>query len=91
MWVARPGIELGDLETILADSREDGVRNIDSIARAEAGPNGLTIDDLKRYFTDNLHFYLGDQERQALAAFHAGLIETGQATAAVAASNPYDI
>lgn len=91
MWVARPGIELGNLESILADSREDGVRDIDSIARAEAGPNGLTIDDLKRYFTDNLHFYLGDQERQALAAFHAGLIETGQATPAVAASNPSDI
>ena len=91
MWVARPGIELGNLESILADSREDGVRDIDSIARAEAGPNGLTIDDLKRYFTDNLHFYLGEPERQALAAFHAGLIETGQATAAVAASNPFDI
>ncbi|HBJ35268.1 MAG TPA: hypothetical protein DDZ51_11040 [Planctomycetaceae bacterium] len=90
MWVARPGIELGDLASILADSREDGIRNIDSIARTEAGPNGLTVDDLKRYFTDNLHFYLGDQERQALAAFHFGLIETGQATATVAASNPSD-
>ncbi len=91
MWVARPGIELGDLESILANSREDGIRNIDSIARAEAGPNGLTVDDLKRYFTDSLHFYLGEPERQALAAFHAGLIETGQATAAVAVSNPFDI
>lgn len=91
MWVARPGIELGDLRSILVDSRDDGVRNIDAIARVEAGPNGLTIDDLKRYFTDNLHFFLGNPERQALSAFHAGLIETGQTAAAVAVSNPSDI
>jgi len=88
MWVARPGIDLGDLSSILAASREDGIRNLDAIAQAEAGPHGLTIEDLKRYFTDNLHFYLGEREREALGAFHAGLIETGQATAPVVLSNP---
>jgi len=91
MWVARPGIELGNLQSILADSRDEGVRNIDAIANIEAGPHGLTVDELKRYFIDNLHFYLGAQEHRALAAFHDGLIKTGQATSAIAVSNPTDI
>jgi len=91
MWVARPGIELGDLESILADSRDEGIRNIDKIAAVEAGPHGLTVDDLRRYFTDNLHFYLGDQEHLALSAFRNGLIETGQVDTAVAVSDPFEL
>lgn len=91
MWVARPGIELAGLESILVDSRNDGLSNIDSIAAAEAGPHGLTVADLKRYFTENLHFFLGAQERQALSEFHAGLIETGQASSPVALVDPSKI
>lgn len=91
MWVARPGMDLGELETILADSRDQGLRNIDQISAVEAGPHGLTVDDLRRYFTDNLHFYLGDQEHLALSAFRDGLIETGQIDVEVPDSEPSDL
>lgn len=89
MWVARADVGIGELPQILAAARDAGVEQVDSIAQAEAGPHGLTVDDLRRYFTGNLHFYLGDQEHQALSAFHAGLIETGQADAGMTPIVPY--
>jgi len=77
MWIARAGVDCERLEPILRQSRDAGLRNVDKIAAAEAGPNGLTVVDLHRYLTENLHFYLGDDEYAALRLFHRGLCETG--------------
>jgi len=77
MWVARRDVDLGPLEAILTECRDEGVQQIESIAAAEAGPNGLTVKELRRYFTDNLHFYLGNDERRALTTFYDSLVEIG--------------
>ena len=40
MWVARPAIELGNLETALCQAREAGVAHLDEIAERERRPWG---------------------------------------------------
>jgi chorismate dehydratase len=47
------------------------------IAEAEAGKSGLTVDDLFRYFRENLHFEMGPQQWEGLRSYHEGLIESG--------------
>ncbi len=69
MWVARPGVELGNLEQALADARDCGMASLEDIAAAAAAPLGLTIPQCLGYLRDNLHFYLGPEERRGLDLF----------------------
>jgi len=74
MWVARPEVagnaELMErLSTVLGRARDVGVRRFEAIASRESGGQGLTKEDLHRYFAENLHFTLGAGERNGLAAF----------------------
>ncbi|PHQ34337.1 hypothetical protein CEE69_15045 [Rhodopirellula bahusiensis] len=84
MWVARrsavadPEIRQ-QIETALNVSRDEGMQQFETIAKREAAGHGLTIEDLHRYFAENLHFQLGNGERSGLAAFrekaeHLGLV-----------------
>ncbi len=77
MWVARRDIDCASLEQILGQCRDQGLHHIDAIARAEAGPNGLTVADLRRYLTEHLRFYLGDDEWSALEAYREGVLAAG--------------
>ena len=70
MWVARNGnIETQELVSSLEKSRDDGIACVKEISRREAGPHGLTIPDLHRYLTTNLHFELGPRELDGLEMF----------------------
>jgi len=69
MWVARAGVDTGELTEMLQASRDEGEQTLDRIAAAEAGSHGLTQEDLLRYFVDNLHFRMGPGERNGLEAF----------------------
>jgi chorismate dehydratase len=71
MWVVRPGlaINLAELAVHLEASRDAGVARLEEIARQEAAANGLTKEDLHRYFAENLHFRLGPGEQLGLQAF----------------------
>jgi chorismate dehydratase len=79
MWVARSGIDAIRLERPLADARDCGVANLERIAEAEAAPLGLTVPQCLAYLRDNLHFYLGDEERQGLDLFYRKAVEHGLA------------
>lgn len=69
MWVARAGVDVGELPSILESSRDAGLANLESIAANLAGGHGLTKEDLHRYFAENLHFRLGPGERLGLQSF----------------------
>jgi chorismate dehydratase len=71
MWVARPGFDVGDLAASLSAARDLGVANIEAIAAEEAFPLGLSRPQCVSYLRDNLHFYLGDQERRGLDLFQS--------------------
>ncbi len=77
MWVAREGVDTRELEQALEASRDSGIANIHAIAAAEAAQHGLTTEALERYFTENLHFYLGTKENRGLAAFQQSASECG--------------
>jgi len=76
MWVARKGTEgreqgaiYTEVENALARARNSGVKNVASIAAAEHARAGLSYDDCLKYLKDQLHFFLGPQERAGLELF----------------------
>jgi chorismate dehydratase len=71
MWTARGGLEmdLRPVEEALQAARDAGVANLESIARQQAGTLGLNQQQCIGYLRDNLHFRLGDKEREGLELF----------------------
>lgn len=69
MWTARAGVDVGNLATALEAARDAGVERLREIAAEEAGSVNLDLERCLTYLRDNLHFYLGDRERQGLEAF----------------------
>jgi chorismate dehydratase len=69
VWAARPGIVDRTLYRVLHDSRREGGREIESIARAWRW-NGEPHPDLVRsYLTEHIRFRLGAGELQAMELF----------------------
>ena len=71
MWTARGGlqIDLEPLQEALETARDAGLANLESIAREEAGTLGLNQQQCLEYLRDNLHFSLGEKEREGLELF----------------------
>lgn len=69
MWVARPGVELGDLAQSLSRARDLGLARLDEIAATEAAPLGLSQPQCVAYLRDHLYFYLGPREQAGLERF----------------------
>lgn len=79
MWVARPGLDLGDLATTLATCRDDGLAHVETIAAREAAPLGLTQPECVSYLKHNLYFYLGSRELSGLSLYYKLASELGLA------------
>jgi chorismate dehydratase len=79
MWVARAGVDLQGLEIALSEARDAGVRNLESIAAAEASGVGLTPPQALTYLRDNLYFYLGPREQRGLELYYQHAAEMGLA------------
>jgi chorismate dehydratase len=84
MWVARKGSgfrvqgsdDLDNLASLLSQSRDLGVANVEQIARDEHSRHGLSYDDCLTYFRDHLHFTLGPRELAGLRLFETLLAGT---------------
>ena len=69
LWVVRPGVDLGDLPTILDDCRREGLAQADVIAR-EFGPKlDLDVAACFDYLTKILSYDLGETEQAGLRLF----------------------
>ena len=69
LWVARPGVDLGELPDVLERCRAEGLRSAEAISR-EHGPRlGLDLATCYDYLTKVLSYDLGGQEIEALARF----------------------
>lgn len=69
LWVARAGVDLGDLPDALARSRADGLAHAVDIA-AEHGPKlGLDVATCYDYLTHALSYDLGEPELAGLLRF----------------------
>lgn len=79
MWVARAGVDHGNLELALSEARDDGLAHLEKIAAAEAPQVGLTTPQVLSYFQDNLHFHLGPREQRGLALYYQHAAQLGLA------------
>ena len=69
LWVARPGVDLGDLPAILDRCRASGLAHADALG-AEHGPRlGLDIAECYEYLTRVLSYDLGEPELAGLRLF----------------------
>lgn len=69
LWVAREGVDLGDLPQILARCRSEGLSHVGRIAD-EVGPGlGLARGECIDYLTRNISYHLGEPEVTALRLF----------------------
>jgi chorismate dehydratase len=68
-----------DLATIFQNSRDHGLEpgNLDEIARVWAPKLGLSEDDLRRYLTTNIHYFLDDACLDGLRLFYRYAHECG--------------
>lgn len=70
MWVARRDADLRGVPEALSAVRDQGLSRIREIAARECGPLNLQEDVAYRYLTRNLHFCMGQAEKQGLRQFH---------------------
>jgi chorismate dehydratase len=87
MWVARAGIDLHGIDTVLSQARDLGVKHLEQIAAIEAAPLGLTRPECLSYLRDNLYFYFGPRERQGLELFRERSRRLGLLEKELAVSN----
>ena len=69
MWVARPGVDLGNLAAALSAARDEGVRRLDEIAARESLKLAIPATICRRYLRDHLRFELGPRQREGLERF----------------------
>jgi chorismate dehydratase len=69
MWIARGGVDLRGVDKVLAAARDEGVSQLEEIARLEAPVVGIPKADCLAYLRENLDFRLGSRQRQGLTLF----------------------
>jgi len=70
MWIAREGLDVGEVAVTLGAARDNGVQHFGQIAAQEAPLVGVSHETAIRYFRDNLHFVLGKAELVGLRKFY---------------------
>jgi chorismate dehydratase len=81
VWMARPGVDLGDLPTLLERAKRRGLAHVEDLVRHHALPRGWPAETAREYLTRNLKYDIGPQELLAIRRFHHlahqhGLIES---------------
>ena len=79
LWVARPGVDLGDLPDALERSRSQGLLHADSLARLHGPRLGLDFATCYDYLTRILSYDLGEPEIAGLSRFAAMAASLGLA------------
>jgi chorismate dehydratase len=69
-WMARDGVELGDLPGVLERAKVEGLAHVNQIIAREAAPRGWPADVARRYLTEYLKFDIADRQLAAIKRFH---------------------
>jgi len=69
-WMARDGIDLGDLPMQLAAAKRNGLANVESIIERFAIPRGWRPDAAREYLTRYLQFDITSRHLEAIRLFH---------------------
>ena len=76
-WVARDGVDAGDLPDRLAAAKRAGLADVDAIVRRHAVPRGWPADLARRYLTEFLNYDVGPRQLEAVRLFHAMAFKHG--------------
>ncbi|MDC0934717.1 menaquinone biosynthesis protein [Pirellulales bacterium] len=69
MWMARPGLDLAEIEPALDAARDCGVASLPALAESESQAMQLPYDLVYSYLSQNLHYEFGPNERRGLGEF----------------------
>ena len=69
-WIARAGVDLGDLPARLESAKRDGLGHVDELVERYAVPRGWPAELARRYMTDFLKYDIGEPELTAIRLFH---------------------
>jgi chorismate dehydratase len=70
VWAARPEVDLPDLTFYFKSSLRYGISSMDTLVRESAAELGLDTAEVRSYLTENLSFFLRQEEVSALEEFY---------------------
>jgi chorismate dehydratase len=70
VWAVRAGVDLPDLSFYFKSSLRYGLSSIDTLSREAAAELGLDSADVRSYLTENLHYFLRQEELAGLEEFY---------------------
>jgi chorismate dehydratase len=77
VWAVRSGVDLPDLPFYFKSSLRYGISSLDTVVRESAAELGLDSDDVRAYLTENLSFFLRQEEISGLEEFYRRAHEHG--------------
>jgi chorismate dehydratase len=69
-WMARPGVELGDLPARLERAKRRGLAHVNEIIARHALPRGWPAAIALQYLTTYLKYDIGERQLEAIRVFH---------------------
>jgi chorismate dehydratase len=69
-WMAREGVDLGDLPQRLEQAKRAGLLHVDQIIRQHAVSRGWPPEVARKYLTHHLKFDIGPRQLEAIRLFH---------------------
>jgi chorismate dehydratase len=70
VWAVRSGVDLPDLPFYFKSSLRYGLSSIDTLSREAAAELGLDSSDVASYLTENLSYFLRQEELEGLEEFY---------------------
>jgi len=70
VWAVRAGVDLPDLAFYFKSSLRYGLSSVDTLSREAAAELGLDSADVRSYLTENLHYFLRQEELAGLEEFY---------------------
>jgi chorismate dehydratase len=70
VWAVRPEVEIPDLPFYFKSSLRYGLSSLDTLVRESAAELGLDTSEVRAYLTENLSFFLRQEEIEGLEEFY---------------------
>jgi chorismate dehydratase len=70
VWAVRANVDVPDLAFYFKSSLRYGLSSVDTLSREAAAELGLDSADVRSYLTENLHFFLRQEELAGLEEFY---------------------
>ena len=70
VWAVRPEVDIPDLPFYFKSSLRYGLSSLDTLVRESAAELGLDTSEVRSYLTENLSFFLRQEEIDGLEEFY---------------------